>query len=161
MFNCSHKKIKKNYLKKIYIVKLIIVIYLCVFIGDSTGLYSVYNEHESNEIMFHVSTLLPYTQNNRYNFYKNYCKKWPLNLQNDNLFLLLQTQKISFFPFHRGGEGVFSAKYLLFTSIRTFLEMTVKSYKMMFIHPPDAEKALFIPLHCCIIGGSFLLNLYY
>ena len=32
---------------------------------DSTGLYSVYSEHEGNEIMFHVSTLLPYTPNNR------------------------------------------------------------------------------------------------
>jgi hypothetical protein len=35
------------------------------FSDDSTGLYSVYTEHESNEIMFHVSTLLPYTANNR------------------------------------------------------------------------------------------------
>ena len=32
---------------------------------DSTGLYSVYTEHEGNEIMFHVSTLLPFTPNNR------------------------------------------------------------------------------------------------
>ena len=31
---------------------------------DSTGLYSVYAEHQSNEIMFHVSTLLPFTPNN-------------------------------------------------------------------------------------------------
>jgi hypothetical protein len=37
-----------------------------IFVADdSTGLYSVYTEHESNEIMFHVSTLLPYTANNR------------------------------------------------------------------------------------------------
>merc|ERR1719319_335943 len=33
--------------------------------NDSTGLYSVYREFETNEIMFHVSTLLPYTPNNR------------------------------------------------------------------------------------------------
>jgi len=33
--------------------------------NDSTGLYSVYNDFEGNEIMFHVSTLLPYTPNNR------------------------------------------------------------------------------------------------
>merc|ERR1719422_96502 len=33
--------------------------------NDSTGLYSVYSEFEGNEIMFHVSTLLPYTPNNR------------------------------------------------------------------------------------------------
>ena len=33
--------------------------------NDSTGLYSVYAEHQDNEIMFHVSTLLPYTPNNK------------------------------------------------------------------------------------------------
>ena len=33
-------------------------------LDDSTGLYSVYAEHQSNELMFHVSTLLPYTPNN-------------------------------------------------------------------------------------------------
>ena len=36
-----------------------------MFSDDSTGLYSVYREFEDNEIMFHVSTLLPYTPNNR------------------------------------------------------------------------------------------------
>uniref|UniRef100_A0A0K2UKS9 Signal-induced proliferation-associated 1-like protein 2 n=1 Tax=Lepeophtheirus salmonis TaxID=72036 RepID=A0A0K2UKS9_LEPSM len=34
--------------------------------NDSTGLYSVYTEHENgSEIMFHVSTLLPFTNSNR------------------------------------------------------------------------------------------------
>ncbi len=32
---------------------------------DSTGLFSVYTEHEGNEIMFHVSTLLPFTPNSK------------------------------------------------------------------------------------------------
>ena len=32
---------------------------------DSTGLYSVYANTGANEIMFHVSTLLPFTPNNR------------------------------------------------------------------------------------------------
>ncbi|KAK8750904.1 hypothetical protein OTU49_015051, partial [Cherax quadricarinatus] len=32
---------------------------------DSTGLYSVYNQYRDAEIMFHVSTLLPFTSNNR------------------------------------------------------------------------------------------------
>ncbi|XP_053612262.1 signal-induced proliferation-associated 1-like protein 1 [Plodia interpunctella] len=32
---------------------------------DSTGLYSVYTTHQDCEIMFHVSTMLPYTPNNR------------------------------------------------------------------------------------------------
>ena len=33
--------------------------------NDSTGLYSVYAEYQSNEMMFHVSTLLPFTPNNK------------------------------------------------------------------------------------------------
>ena len=33
--------------------------------NDSTGLYSIYASHEEREIMFHVSTLLPFTPNNR------------------------------------------------------------------------------------------------
>ncbi|XP_073949242.1 signal-induced proliferation-associated 1-like protein 2 isoform X2 [Choristoneura fumiferana] len=32
---------------------------------DSTGLYSVYTTYQGCEIMFHVSTMLPYTPNNR------------------------------------------------------------------------------------------------
>ncbi|MPC81161.1 Signal-induced proliferation-associated 1-like protein 1 [Portunus trituberculatus] len=32
---------------------------------DSTGLYSVYNQYRDVEVMFHVSTLLPFTPNNR------------------------------------------------------------------------------------------------
>ena len=32
---------------------------------DSTGLYSVYSQYQGCEIMFHVSTLLPFTPNNR------------------------------------------------------------------------------------------------
>ena len=32
---------------------------------DSTGLYSVYANQGHNEVMFHVSTLLPFTPNNR------------------------------------------------------------------------------------------------
>ena len=44
---------------------LLILLTLPLYLDDSTGLYSVYTEHDSNEIMFHVSTLLPYAQNNR------------------------------------------------------------------------------------------------
>lgn len=35
------------------------------FAADSTGLYSVYNQYREAEVMFHVSTLLPFTPNNR------------------------------------------------------------------------------------------------
>ncbi|XP_022913514.2 signal-induced proliferation-associated 1-like protein 2 isoform X1 [Onthophagus taurus] len=33
--------------------------------SDSTGLYSVYSEYQDCQIMFHVSTMLPFTPNNR------------------------------------------------------------------------------------------------
>lgn len=33
--------------------------------SDSTGLYSIYSTYEDCEIMFHVSTMLPYSANNR------------------------------------------------------------------------------------------------
>ncbi|KFM59861.1 Signal-induced proliferation-associated 1-like protein 2, partial [Stegodyphus mimosarum] len=32
---------------------------------DTTGLYSIFNTHQDCEVMFHVSTLLPYTPNNK------------------------------------------------------------------------------------------------
>ena len=39
---------------------------LCeLFADDSTGEYSVYTQSHGREIMFHVSTLLPWTPNNR------------------------------------------------------------------------------------------------
>ncbi|XP_031341496.1 signal-induced proliferation-associated 1-like protein 1 isoform X1 [Photinus pyralis] len=33
--------------------------------SDSTGLYSIYSQYQDCEIMFHVSTMLPFTPNNR------------------------------------------------------------------------------------------------
>ena len=36
-----------------------------VCLADTTGEYSVYTEYENNEIMFHVSTLLPFTPVNK------------------------------------------------------------------------------------------------
>ncbi|CAD5224927.1 unnamed protein product [Bursaphelenchus okinawaensis] len=33
--------------------------------GDTTGEYSIYTEYHSHEVMFHVSTMLPFTPNNR------------------------------------------------------------------------------------------------
>lgn len=35
------------------------------FLGDMTGKYSVYTIYEGHEIMFHVSTLLPFSKDNR------------------------------------------------------------------------------------------------
>lgn len=35
------------------------------FVADSTGLWSVYAQYQDREIMFHVSTMLPFTPNNK------------------------------------------------------------------------------------------------
>lgn len=35
------------------------------FLADSTGTHSLYTTYQDYEIMFHVSTMLPYTPNNR------------------------------------------------------------------------------------------------
>lgn len=40
------------------------------FSADSTGLYSFYSQFQNCEIMFHVSTMLPFTPNNRQQVYK-------------------------------------------------------------------------------------------
>ncbi len=38
---------------------------LCFPAADSTGTHSLYTTYKDYEIMFHVSTLLPYTPNNK------------------------------------------------------------------------------------------------
>ena len=41
-------------------------VYLCkLCVADTTGEYSIYTEFKDTEIMFHVSTLLPYTPSNK------------------------------------------------------------------------------------------------
>lgn len=40
-------------------------VFVCVWItADSTGTHSVYTTYQGYEIMFHVSTMLPYMPNN-------------------------------------------------------------------------------------------------
>lgn len=41
------------------------VLYYCISVGDMTGEYSAYTIYEGHEIMFHVSTMLPYSKDNR------------------------------------------------------------------------------------------------
>ena len=36
-----------------------------MFTGDTTGTESIYTIYEGHEIMFHISTLLPYSKDNR------------------------------------------------------------------------------------------------
>ena len=49
-----------------YMYKYVRVHTVCVYVaGDTTGLESIYTVYEGHEVMFHVSTLLPYTPDNR------------------------------------------------------------------------------------------------
>lgn len=44
-----------------------LIILFCLFftVADSTGTHSLYTTYKDYEIMFHVSTMLPYTPNNK------------------------------------------------------------------------------------------------
>lgn len=49
--------------------------------GDMTGKYSVYTLYEGHEIMFHVSTLLPFSKDNRQQVsYDNFISLYYLHL---------------------------------------------------------------------------------
>lgn len=37
----------------------------CIFTDDTTGIHSVYTIYQGHEIMFHVSTMLPYSKENK------------------------------------------------------------------------------------------------
>lgn len=41
------------------------MIWFSVSVGDMTGKHSVYTIYEGHEIMFHVSTHLPYSKDNK------------------------------------------------------------------------------------------------
>lgn len=50
------------------------------FAGDMTGKHSVYTIYEGHEIMFHVSTMLPYSKDNRQQVRGcSTSRKWGLN----------------------------------------------------------------------------------
>lgn len=49
-------------------------------LANTTGEYSVYTEFEDNEIMFHVSTLLPYTATNKQQVLKHFSPSQSIHL---------------------------------------------------------------------------------
>lgn len=57
------------------------MVFHVIFPADSTGTHSLFAKHGDNEIMFHVSTMLPYTANNKQQvgntfFYSMLKSKW-------------------------------------------------------------------------------------
>ena len=84
----------------------------CVFtVADSTGTHSLYTTYKDYEIMFHVSTMLPYTPNNKQQvrdpcvtcvssplFYFPQKPKWQVcKILNQNLMLHLPQQQETFY----------------------------------------------------------------
>ena len=52
----------------VYLCTITTVPFICMlhsFLADTTGEFSIFTEYENSEIMFHVSTLLPFTGNNK------------------------------------------------------------------------------------------------
>ena len=39
--------------------------YVCFYLGDTTGKESIYTVVEGHEIMFHISTMLPFSKDNK------------------------------------------------------------------------------------------------
>ena len=49
----------------LYCNEVYVCIYYIVCLADTTGEYSVFTEYENSEVMFHISTLLPFTPANK------------------------------------------------------------------------------------------------
>jgi len=47
-------------------------LFVALYTGDMTGEYSAYTIYEGHEIMFHVSTMLPYSKDNRQQVIRKY-----------------------------------------------------------------------------------------
>ncbi|XP_054920980.1 signal-induced proliferation-associated protein 1-like [Dermacentor andersoni] len=71
--------------------------------SDTTGFYSVYSTYEDCEIMFHVSTMLPYTPSNK----QQICKVAVTTLSYDQMGDLLKTSVMvsdTVVPLHKDGS---------------------------------------------------------
>ena len=42
-----------------------LILIVLVVTGDMTGSHSIYTMHQGHEIMFHVSTMLPFSKDNK------------------------------------------------------------------------------------------------
>ena len=63
---------------------------LFCYLGDMTGAYSLHSIYEGHEIMFHVSTLLPYSKDNKQQVSDFFLKAFPEGL---SVYLVYFTSK--------------------------------------------------------------------
>ncbi|XP_059471853.1 signal-induced proliferation-associated 1-like protein 1 isoform X2 [Neocloeon triangulifer] len=109
---------------------------------DSTGLYSVYSQYQEYEVMFHVSTLLPFTPNNRQQLLRK------RHIGNDIVTIVFQEPgALPFTP--KNIRSQFQHVFIVVQAINPCSENTQykvavsRSRDVPIFGPPLPEKALF------------------
>ena len=59
---------------RLYCNKVYLLYIVCI--ADTTGEYSVFTEYEKSEVMFHISTLLPFTPANKQQVMNGWMDGW-------------------------------------------------------------------------------------
>ncbi|CAH0561452.1 unnamed protein product [Brassicogethes aeneus] len=110
--------------------------------SDSTGLYSVYAEHQDCEIMFHVSTMLPFTAQNRQQLLRK------RHIGNDIVTIVFQEPgALPFTP--KGIRSQFQHVFIVVNAINPCTENTYykiavsRSKEVEVFGPPIKEGAVF------------------
>ncbi|KAK9870928.1 hypothetical protein WA026_009890 [Henosepilachna vigintioctopunctata] len=110
--------------------------------SDSTGLYSVYAEYQNCEIMFHVSTMLPFTPNNRQQLLRK------RHIGNDIVTIVFQEPgALPFTP--KGIRSQFQHVFIIVQAINACTENThykvsvSRSRDVQVFGPPIKEGAIF------------------
>lgn len=110
--------------------------------ADSTGLYSVYAEYQNCEIMFHVSTMLPFTPNNRQQLLRK------RHIGNDIVTIVFQEPgALPFTP--KGIRSQFQHVFIVVQAINPCTENThyqvavSRSKDVQVFGPPIKEGAVF------------------
>ncbi|KAL3266358.1 hypothetical protein HHI36_010535 [Cryptolaemus montrouzieri] len=110
--------------------------------SDSTGLYSVYAEYQNCEIMFHVSTMLPFTPNNRQQLLRK------RHIGNDIVTIVFQEPgALPFTP--KGIRSQFQHVFIIVQAINACTENThykvavSRSKDVQVFGPPIKEGAIF------------------
>lgn len=122
-------------------------LWLFCLLGDMTGRYSVYTIYEGHEIMFHVSTLLPYSKDNRQQVqmtpYSMLCKSF-LIIRNYSSYLQDFEHKMHYFFFiHRSLRSHAIFLFYLDKIIPNNWYAIRKSGKIFFIYKKSCKSSEF------------------
>lgn len=112
------------------------------FVADSTGLWSVYAQHQEREVMFHVSTMLPFTPNNKQQLLRK------RHIGNDIVTIVFQEPGA--YPFTpKGIRSQFQHVFVVVRAINPCTENThykvsvSRSRDVQVFGPPIKESAIF------------------